>query len=241
DYKSQMNLINNEITDIPAFFTALSRVYDYYKSGKKRKENRFKKNKFAIVPLRNIKCYNCGRKGHLMSDCRSKKQDKGYNKEKKFSKERFSKDRSRKEFNKKGNGYKDKRGRTWKSREDYKKWKESKKKKTHPSLIEPKKKDSRKKYKDKKMWCDHCKTDTHFTNSCYKYRKDVEEVEDPMVFNLEKSREKEDFDEYIRFTKFREQYHLENEYSSSDEESQSYQEPEQYELSSDSSESDEYE
>ena len=91
------------------------------------------------------------------------------------------------------------------------------------------------------MWCDHCKTDTHFTNSCYKYRKDVEEVEDPMVFNLEKSREKEDFDEYIRFTKFREQYHLENEYSSSDEESQSYQELKQYESSSDSSNSDEYE
>ena len=59
-----------------------------------------------------------------------------------------------------------------------------------------------------------------------------------MVFNLEKSREKEDFDEYIRFTKFREQYHLENEYSSS-EDSQSYQEPEQYESSNESSESDE--
>ena len=87
------------------------------------------------------------------------------------------------------------------------------------------------------MWCDHCKTDTHFTNSCYKYRKDEEGIEDPMVFNLEKSREKEDFDEYIRFTKFREQYHLENEYSSNDE-SQSYQEPEQYESSSELSKSD---
>ncbi|CAG8828529.1 13078_t:CDS:2, partial [Gigaspora rosea] len=52
---------------------------------------------------------------------------------------------------------------------------------------------------------------------------------------------KEDFDENIRFTKFREQYHLENEYSSSNEESQSYQEPEQYKSSSDSSESEEYE
>jgi len=62
-----------------------------------------------------------------------------------------------------------------------------------------------------------------------------------MVFNLEKSGEKEDFDEYIRFTKYREQYHLENEYSSS-EESQYYQEPEQYESSSESSNSDkEYE
>ncbi|CAG8673388.1 25838_t:CDS:2, partial [Gigaspora rosea] len=61
---------------------------------------------------------------------------------------------------------------------------------------------------------------------------------DPMVFNLEKSREKEDFDEYIRLTKFREKYHFENEYSSSSEESQSYQKPEQYESSS---ESDEYE
>ena len=291
DYKSQMNLINNEITDTPAFFTALSRVYDYYKSGKvgeyfrnqsekkqtnflnkqrefydnekRKKENRFKKNEFAIVSLRNMKCYNCGRKGHLMSDCRSKKQDKGYNKGKKFSKERFSKDRSRKEFNKKGNGYTDKKGRTWKSREDYKKWKESKKRKDSSKPYRTKEegfkkssfrpKDSsgqyekkykpfnKEKYKDKKMWCDHCKTDTHFTNSCYKYRKDVEEIEDPMVFNLEKSREKEDFDEYIRFTKFREQYHLENEYSSSDEESQSYQELEQYESSSDSSNSDEYE
>ncbi|CAG8647477.1 22206_t:CDS:2, partial [Gigaspora rosea] len=90
---------------------------------------------------------------------------------------------------------------------------------------------NKEKYKDKKMWCVHYKTDTHFTNSCYKYRKDVEEVEDPMVFNLEKSRENEDFDEYIRFTKYREQYHLENEYSSSDEESQYYQELEQYESS----------
>ena len=86
-----MNLINNEITDTLAFFTALSRVYDYYKLGKvgeyfrnqsekkqanylnklvykpkecfdnekKKKENRFKKNEFAIVPLRNMKCYNC--------------------------------------------------------------------------------------------------------------------------------------------------------------------------------------
>ncbi|CAG8822136.1 17679_t:CDS:1, partial [Racocetra persica] len=61
----------------------------------------------------------------------------------------------------------------------------------------------------------------------------VEEIEDPVVFNLEKSREKEDFDEYIRFTKYREQYHLKNEYLSS-EELQSYQEPEQYELSSES-------
>ncbi|CAG8786497.1 15555_t:CDS:2, partial [Gigaspora rosea] len=121
DYKSQMNLINNKITDTLAFFIALSRVYDYYKSEKKKKENRFKKNEFAIVSLRNMKYYNCGRKEYLMSDCRSKKQDKGYNKGKKFSKERFSKDRSRKEFNKKRNGYTDKRGRTWKSKEDYKK------------------------------------------------------------------------------------------------------------------------
>ncbi|CAG8749885.1 10597_t:CDS:2, partial [Gigaspora rosea] len=67
---------------------------------------------------------------------------------------------------------------------------------------------------------------------------DIEEVEDPMVFNLEKSGEKEEFDEYIRFTKFREQYHLKNEYSSN-EELQSYQEPEQYESSSESSNSDE--
>ena len=59
-----------------------------------------------------------------------------------------------------------------------------------------------------------------------------------MVFNLEKSKEKEDFDEYIWFIKFREQYHLENKYSSS-KESQSYQEPEQYESSNESSESDE--
>ena len=34
DYKSQMNLINNEIMDTLAFFIALSRVYDYYKSEK---------------------------------------------------------------------------------------------------------------------------------------------------------------------------------------------------------------
>src|SRR6185437_7902336 len=34
DYKSQINLIDNEITDTSAFFTAISRVYDYYKSGK---------------------------------------------------------------------------------------------------------------------------------------------------------------------------------------------------------------
>src|SRR6185437_9225090 len=34
DYKSQMNLIENNITDTPTFFTTLSRVYDYYKSGK---------------------------------------------------------------------------------------------------------------------------------------------------------------------------------------------------------------
>src|SRR6185437_9674978 len=292
DYKSQMNLIDNEITDTPAFFTAPSRLYNYYKSGKvgkyfrnqlekkqanylnkliykpkeyfdnkkKKRENRFKKNEFAIVPLRNMKCYNCGRKGHLMSDCRSKKQEKGYNKGKKFSKERFSKDR--KEFNKKGNGYTDKKGRTWKSREEYKKWKESRKGRNSSKPSKPKEerfkksfrpKDSsgqyvkkykpfdKEKYKNKKMWCDHCKTDTHFTNSCYKFRQDEEGIEDPMVFNLEKSKEKEDFDEYIRFTKYREQYHLENEYSSS-EESQYYQEPEQYESSSESSNSDkEYE
>src|SRR6185312_12504114 len=87
DYKSQMNLIENNITDTPTFFTTLSRVYDYYKSGKvgeyfrnqsekkqanylnkltykqkeyfdnekKKRENRFKKNEFAKVPLRNMK------------------------------------------------------------------------------------------------------------------------------------------------------------------------------------------
>ena len=106
-----------------------------------------------------------------MSDCRSKKQEKGYNKGKKFSKERFSKDR--KEFNKKGNGYTDKKGRIWKSREEYKKWKESRKRKDSSKPFKPKEerfkkslflpKDSsgqyqkkykpfdKEKYKDKKM------------------------------------------------------------------------------------------
>ncbi|CAG8774452.1 25275_t:CDS:2 [Gigaspora rosea] len=250
DYKSQMNLINNEITDTPAFFTALSRVYDYYKSGKvgeyfrnqsekkqanflnkqrefydnekKKKENRFKKNEFTIVPLRNMKCYNCGRKGHLMSDCRSKKQDKGYRKEMDI--------RTKEEEY--GNPEKTIRNR-----------KNQGKEKTHPSLLEPKKKDLRNHHFAQRTHQDNTKRNIdHSTKKNTRTGKcDVEEVEDPMVFNLEKSREKEDFDEYIRFTKYREQYHLENEYSSSDE-SQSYQEPEQYETSSESSESDnEYE
>ncbi|CAG8809082.1 33302_t:CDS:2, partial [Racocetra persica] len=103
--KKGLDLENLHIKDYlqfytPAFFTALSRVYDYYKSGKvgeyfrnqskkiqanylnkliykpkeyfdnkkKRKENRFKKNEFTIVHLKNMKCYNCRRKRHLMSD-----------------------------------------------------------------------------------------------------------------------------------------------------------------------------
>src|SRR6185312_14432310 len=112
-----------------------------------KKENRFKKNEYAIVSLRNMKCYNCGRKGHLMSDCRSKKQEKGYSKGKKFSKERFSKDK--KEFNRKGNGYTDKKGRTWKSREEYKKWKESRKGKDSPKPFKPKEGRPRKSFRQK--------------------------------------------------------------------------------------------
>ncbi|CAG8790617.1 22624_t:CDS:1, partial [Gigaspora rosea] len=121
DYKSQINLIDNKITTTTAFFTALLRVYDYYKSEKeenileinqkknkqtlnkkqreyfdnkkKKKENKFKKNEFAIVPLRNMKYYNCKRKGHLISDCRSKKQNKGYTviKERNSQKKNFQK------------------------------------------------------------------------------------------------------------------------------------------------------
>ncbi|CAG8760994.1 24450_t:CDS:2, partial [Gigaspora rosea] len=257
DYKSQMNLININITDTPAFFTALSRVYDYYKSGKvgeyfrnqsekkqanylnklyktkeyfdnekKRKENRFKKNDYAIISLRNMKWFNCGRKGYLMNDCRSKKQEKGYNKGKKFSKERFSKDR--KEFNKKGNGYTDKKGRTWKSKEEYKKWKKSRKEKDSKPF-KPKEERTR------KLSIRKCSVIT--VKQTHILPIDVEEIQDPMVLNLEKAREREDFNEYVRFTKYREQYHLENKYSSS-EESQSYQEPEQYKLTSESSESD---
>ncbi|CAG8517106.1 2501_t:CDS:2 [Gigaspora rosea] len=195
DYKSQMNLINNEITDTPAFFTALSRVYDYYKSEKKKKkENRFKKNEFAIVPLRNMKCYNCRRKGHLMSDCRSKKQEKGY-KGKKFSKEKFLKDRNRKEFNKKVNKYTNKKGRSWKSKEEYKKWKKSRKRK---NLFKPFK------FKEERFK----KSSFRPKDSLGQYGK----IYKP--FNKEKYKDKKI-----------EQYHLENEYSSS-EESQSYQEPE---------------
>ncbi|CAG8769152.1 638_t:CDS:2, partial [Gigaspora rosea] len=197
------------------FFTALSRVYDYYKSGKvgeyfrnqsekkqmnflnkqrefyddekKKKENRFKKNEFAIVSLKNMKCYNCGRKGHLMSDCRSKKQDKGYNKGKKFSKERFSKDRKER-FKKSSFHPKDSSGQYEKK---YKLF-------------------NKEKYKDKKSGVITVKQ-THILPIA--------------VINTERT----------------EQYHLENEYSSSDEESQSYQEPEQYESSSESDGSDEYE
>src|SRR5260363_309509 len=121
DYKSQMNLINNEITTTEQFFAALKRVYDYYKSGKvgqyfreqfekkqvhfsnkkeyydneKKKNNQFKKGDYGIVPLRNMKCYHCKRKGHLMSECRLKNKNRPNkdNKGKNYSKDKYSKDK----------------------------------------------------------------------------------------------------------------------------------------------------
>ncbi|CAG8448707.1 21113_t:CDS:2 [Gigaspora rosea] len=117
--------------------------------------------------------------------------------------------------------------------------KNQEKKKT-PSILNQEKKELENHHFTQRTNQDNTKRNiNHLTKKNARIKKcDVEEIEDPMVFNLEKAREKEDFDEYIRFMKYREQYHLENEYSSS-EESQSYQEPEQYELSSESSESDE--
>src|ERR1700752_5376238 len=44
-----------------------------------------------------------------------------------------------------------------------------------------------------KKWCRHCKTDTHSTRNCYKYRKEEEGIEDPMVFNFEKGKYKETY------------------------------------------------
>ncbi|CAG8757080.1 8865_t:CDS:2 [Gigaspora rosea] len=137
-----MNLINNEITDTPAFFTVLSRVYDYYKSGKKKKENRFKKNEFTIVSLKNMKCYNCRRKGHLMSDCRSKNKIKDITKERNFQK-RFSKDKSKKNLTKKEMDIRTKEEEHGNPEKIIKNGKNQRKEKTHPSLSEPKKKDTR--------------------------------------------------------------------------------------------------
>ncbi|CAG8787231.1 13327_t:CDS:2, partial [Gigaspora rosea] len=88
--------------------------------------------------------------------------------------------------------------------------KNQRKEKTHPSLIEPKKKDSR---------------NHHFAQRTH---------QDNMKRNINHLIKKN-----TRIRKCK-QYHLENEYSSSDKESQSYQEPDQYESLSDSSESDKY-
>ena len=139
DYKSQMNLINNNITTTEQFFVALERVYDYYKSGRvgqyfreqfekkqvhfnnkkeyhdneKKKDNRFKKGDYGIVPLRNMKCYHCKRKGHLMSECRLKNKNRPNkdNKGKNYSKDKYSKDKKYKKEYSKGNGYTNRKGR----------------------------------------------------------------------------------------------------------------------------------
>ncbi|CAG8816135.1 3181_t:CDS:2, partial [Gigaspora rosea] len=173
DYKSQMNLINNGITDTPAFFIALSRVYDYYKSGKVgeyfRNQSEKKQTNF-LISLRNMKCYNCGRKGHLMSNCRSKKQDKGYKKERNSQRKNSQKIEAEKNLTKKDiQTKKEVHGNPEKTIRD---GRNQRKEKTHPSLLEPKKKDSRNHHFAQKTHQDNTKRNiNHLTKKNTRIRK----------------------------------------------------------------------